>query len=244
MINTEDLLVRNVFLDLLTVTFVVEADDILGILLFNSNTRQRADELTRRAMSEDATFGSYWWPRALVFLPVAFSIILIFLKDDVSFPEKNESCSVMIMSSTLLVQIAVPFFACLLDFSVNQWLKKDVSISLKERLIVATEYVPCVMYSTSLANSLPPIGASFYEKSAIAYFQTSLNFNQMNTLFPFTTAMFVYFMEYFLKRLNSSTNQNGNNLLGNILRISMWFTLLIYSPLIILFVVVSQAGYL
>ena len=92
MINTEELFVRNVFLDLLTVTFVVEADDILGILLFNSNTRLRADELSRRAMSEDETFGSYWWPRALVFLPVAFSIIFIFLNDDivnVAFPEKK-----------------------------------------------------------------------------------------------------------------------------------------------------------
>jgi len=236
LINTEDLLVRNVFLDLLTVTFVVEADDILGILLFNSNTRLRADELSRRAMSEDEIFGSYWWPRALVFLPVAFSIILIFLKDDivnVAFPEGNESCAVMIRSSTLLMQVSVPFFACLFDFSVSQWLKNDVSTSLKEWLIVATEFVPCVIYSMSLANFLPSIGISFYQKSAIAYFQTSVDINPLNTLLPFIPAVFVYIIDFFLKRLNSSTNQKGDNFLGNILRISMWFALFIFTPLII-----------
>jgi len=104
---------------------------------------------------------------------------------------------------------------------------------------VATEYVPHIVYSTLLANSLPAIGASFYERSAKAHFQTSLNFNQMNLL-PFTTAVFVYFIDFFLKRLNSSTNQNGHNLLGNILRKIMWFILLICSPFALLFIVVSQ----
>ena len=243
MINTEDLFVRNVFLNLLTVTFVVEADDILGISLFESNTRQRADELSRIALSEETTFGSYWWPHALVFLPVAFSIILIFLKDDivnVAFPEGNESCAVMILSSTLLMQISVPFFVCLFDFSVSQWLKNDVSTSLKERLIVATEFVPCVIYSTSLANLLPPIGVSFYEKSAIAYFQTRFDINPLVALLPLISAVFVYIIHFFLKRLNSSTNQKGDNFLGNILRISMCFILLIYSPFMLVFVVLRK----
>jgi len=237
LINTEDLFVRNVFLNLLTVTFVVEADDILGILLFESETREQPE------ISEDGTFGSYWWPRALVFLPVAFSIVLIFLNDNIInhfFPEKIESCAVMILSSTNLVQVTVPFFACIFDFSASEWFKNDVNTSLKERFIVATEYVPCVIYSISLANLLPPIGALLYEKSGIAYFQTSLGLKPVNCVFPLISAVFVFITDFFRKRLNTFTNQNDDDFMGNILLMSLWFHLLFYLPFVLLFYFVGR----
>ena len=218
-------------------TFVVEADDILGILLFESETRKDPENI------EDTTFDRFWWPRTLVFLPVAFSIILIFLNDgiiDHFFPEKNESCSVMIVSSMNLVQITVPFFACLFDLLASQWFKYDVNISLKERFLVATEDLPSVIYSISLAGLLPPIGAFLYEKSGIAYFQTSLGLKPVNIVFSLICAFSAYIINFFRRRLNSSTNQNGDNFCGNILIMSLWFNLLFYTPFVLLFVLVGK----
>ena len=39
-----------------------------------------------------------------------------------------------------------------------------------------------------------------------------LNVDHVNILFPLFSAIFVFIIEYFLKRLNSSDNQNGDNL--------------------------------
>jgi len=293
LINTEELFVRNVFLDLLTVTFVVEADDILAILLINSSVIEQTDENFWTVIErKNKTFETYWWPRVLVLIPVVFSMILIFLKHDivnVSFPGKNDTCSVMILFSTLLIQVAIPYFVCLFDFIVSQWLNYNNDDSddnensndesdedssqqlkaierLKKKIVKATDHVPCVVYTSSLANLLPPIGALFYEKSAIAYFQMGLNVDHVNILFPLFSAIFVFIIEYFLKRLNSSDNQNGDNLsndkngdnlsndqngdsssrkqnydrLRSVLSIIMWFILLIYSPAVLIYVVVEQ----
>ena len=71
LMNTESLLVRNIFLNLLTITFVAEADDILGLLLVGSKTRQRADEMMKKAIDDDladkkiTTIEVYYWPRVL-----------------------------------------------------------------------------------------------------------------------------------------------------------------------------------
>ncbi len=81
--NSNDLLAQNIFLNLLTVTFVAEVDEIFSILFVGSRTRQSVDEFLKKNISEDtvhralSSFEIYYWPRILTFLPVVSAVIFI-----------------------------------------------------------------------------------------------------------------------------------------------------------------------
>ena len=160
LMNTESLLVRNIFLNLLTITFVAEADEILSLLLIGPKTRQRADELVKKIIREDlanktiTTFEFYYWPRVLALLPVAFSIVYIFQQNrnlSLIFPSQEASCFNIVLLLLLCTGGVMPYLMNLVDFVSNQYMKVDESIHMKERYIAVTKDLICILYSSQLA---------------------------------------------------------------------------------------------
>jgi len=205
--NTEKLLVRNIFLNLLTVTFVSEADEILSLLLIGPTTRKRADDLVKKIVSEDlankkiTTTEFYYWPRVLALLPVAFSVAYIFRQDrDLSLilPRQEASCFNIVLILLFSTGGVIPYLATLVDFVFSQYVKVDERINLKERLIAATNNVICRIYSFQLVLFTTLSGMYFYKNSAIVYFQTE--FNYTFTRKEFYDMPVIIFMDFLLKR--------------------------------------------
>jgi len=206
--NTEQLLVRNVFLNLLTVTFVSEADEILSLLVIGPKVRQRADHLVKKIVSDDlankkvTTIEYYYWPRVLSLLPVAFSTVYIFQHNrDLSLvsPSQGASCSKIILFLLYFTGGVLPYLASLLDFVFSQYVKVDERINLKERLIAATNNdIVCRIYSFQLVFFTTLAGSYLYANSAIVYFQTAFKYTFTGEEFYMISV--IIFMDFLLKR--------------------------------------------
>jgi len=236
--NTESLLVRNIFLNLLTVTFVAEADEILSILLIGPKTRHRADELVKMIISEDlankaiTTFEFYYWPRVLALLPVAFSIVYIFQQNrnlSLIFPSQKASCFDIILFLLFCTGGVIPNLANLLDFVFNQYMKVDESINLKERYIAVTKNLTCRLYSSQLALYTVLSGTYFYENSAILYFQTEFDVTFTGNEFHFIPV--IIFIHFLLERISLTNTKNWAVYSVIFLSTSLWIYFIVLIPL-------------
>ena len=237
--NTENLLVRNIFLNLLTVTFVAEADEILSLLLIGPKTRQRADELVKKIIREDlanktiTTFEFYYWPRVLALLPVAFSIAYIFQQNkDLSliFPSQKAPCFNIVLFLLICTGGVMPYLTDLVDFVFNQYMKVDESINLKERYIVVTKDLTCRLYASQLTLFTILSGTYFYEKSAMVYFQTEFHLIITGEKYLFVPVLGIVFMHFLLGRISLTNTKNWAVYSVLFLSSSLWVYFIVYIP--------------
>ena len=216
--NSDDLLAQNIFLNLLTVTFVAEVDEIFSILFVGSRTRQSVDEFLKKNIREDtvrrvhralSSFEVYYWPRILTFLPVVSAVIFIIDYDLLlrGLFSSDAKCRDVVILTMILTEVTVPYFASLFEFMINQWMKNDESNRFRERFVVVTENITIVIYSACLVTIIAGLGALSYDVTAERYYQTQLDFNAKRTLYPFGFLIISSTIDFWLRR-NSLSGSN------------------------------------
>ncbi len=107
----------------------------------------------------------------------------------------------------ILTEVAVPYFASLFDFMMNQWMKNDKNMRFWERFVVVTENIKIVIYSACLVTIIAGLGALTYEVTAKRYYQIHLEFNANRTLYPFVFLIIASTIDFWLMR-NSLSGSN------------------------------------
>ncbi len=239
----ENLFVRNIFLNLLTITFVTEADDILSLLLIGPKNRQRADEMVKKAIDEDladkkiTTIEVYFWPRVLALLPVMLSIISIYRQNkdlDLEFLKQDATCLDIVTFSLTFIGHLIPYVATLLDFVLSQYVKNGESINMKERFIAATGHIICMIYAHNFSYLAILSGIFFYEDSAKTYFQLDLNYQL--TGWEFVGIASIIIIDCLWKRTSLSNTKTWLFYLAILLSLSLWAYYLYYLPTVYLYI--------
>ena len=247
--KTESLFVRNIFLNLLTITFVAEADDILGLLLIGSKARQRADELVNKAINEDLASRKiraievYYWPRVLALLPVVFSIISIYRQNkDLSrtFSSQNSPCLDVVYFTLMFIGSFVRYLATLLDFIFSQYAKIEKGLDLKESFIAATEHITCMGYAFSLSYIAIVSGLLFYVDSAKTYYQINLTYNVGG--WEGLAIASIIIIDCLLKRISFTNTKNRVFYFAIFLSLILWGFYIIFPPLLFQYIFYEVTG--
>ena len=241
--NTQTLLVRNIFVNLLTITFVAEADEALGVLVANSQFDARVNDALQNAILEAQNknvsfFEMYLWPRIITIPPVllafCFVIRINYILEIIFGEQPTIECKYVINAIMILQLVMFPYFALILDFFIQQCIN---IIEATANFIDASKHVHILLMAFSTSWFLNNVSVFLYENSAVDYFQTDLE--RSNQTFAIIAPLIVlvgsFVLYQFLRYL--ATLKSLNQLLLKIIIISTnaisWFFMILLAPTLI-----------